>query len=151
MQLTSGINHVAIMTADLDRFVDFYTEVFGARLVFREENPAFAHAILEVGRGGLLHPLHTADNPHATGSAAMFGRGHLDHLALEVPDRAAFDTVRTRLMERGATDGEVTDLGPKLSFWVIDPDGMRIEVDLITDPSYAGFHAPVPVVDYAPA
>ncbi len=150
MQLISGINHVAIITADLDRFITFYTEVFGARLVFREDTPAFQHAILDVGRGGLLHPVHTDANPNGLGSAAMFGRGHLDHIALDVPDRAAFDALRSRLMDRGATDGEVTDLGPKLSFWVVDPDGMRIEVDWVSDPSLAGFHAPVPVADYAP-
>jgi catechol 2,3-dioxygenase-like lactoylglutathione lyase family enzyme len=151
VQLTSGINHVAIITADLDRFITFYTEVFGAHLVFREDTPAFQHAILEVGRGGLLHPVHTGDNPNGNGSDAMFGRGHLDHLALDVPDREAFNTLRNRLIDRGATDGAVTDLGPKLSFWVVDPDGMRIEVDWVSDPTLAGFHAPLPAADYATA
>lgn len=144
MQLLTGINHVAIMTGDLDRFVAFYTEVLDARVVFEETNPQFRHAILAVGGGSVLHPVEVAGNPHGRASAAMFGRGHLDHLALDVGSREAFDEVRRRLVEHGASDGAMTDLGPKLSFWFVDPDGMHVEVDWVRDESLAGFHAPVP-------
>jgi hypothetical protein len=57
--------------------------------------------------------------------------------------------VRARLVARGASDGAVTDLGPKLSFWFTDPDGMHVEVDWVRDPSLQGFHAPVPVEEPA--
>ena len=146
MPLVTGINHVAIMTEDVDRFCAFYADVFGATVVFAETTPQFRHAILTVGGGPwVLHPIQTDANPHARASAAMIDRGHLDHFALEVPDRAAFDEVRARLVARGASDGAVTDLGPKLSFWFTDPDGMHVEVDWVRDPSLQGFHAPVPV------
>lgn len=148
-QLTTGINHVAIMTEDVDRFVAFYTEVFGAEVVFADTNPHFTHAILRIGGVSVLHPLQRPDRAHGRASTAMLDRGHLDHLALDVPSREAFDELRARLVARGASDGEVTDLGPKLSFWFTDPDGMRGEVDWVHDPSLAGFHEPVPVA--APA
>jgi predicted enzyme related to lactoylglutathione lyase len=32
--LVNGINHVAILTEDVDRFCAFYTEVFGASVLF---------------------------------------------------------------------------------------------------------------------
>ena len=38
---------------------------------------------------------------------------------------AAFDTIRDRLIERGATDGFVTDFGPILSLFFRDPDGLE--------------------------
>ncbi|MGE0296826.1 VOC family protein [Pseudonocardia sp.] len=145
MALTTGINHVAIMTADLDRFVDFYREVFEAELLFQEANPAFRHAVLAVGGCGILHPVEVAGNAHGKGSPAMTDRGHLDHLALDTPSRATFDELRGRLEERGCTDGVVSDLGPKLSFWFVDPDGMHVEVDWVHDHSLAGLHAPQPV------
>ena len=145
MQLVTGINHVAIMTEDVDRFSDFYTEVFGARVVFEETTPQFRHAILSVGGSSVLHPVEVVGNAHALASSVMFDRGHLDHFALDVPSREAFDEVRSRLRERGATDGAVTDLGPKLSFWFNDPDGAHVEVDWVRDPSLQGFHAPRPV------
>jgi len=145
VQLLTGINHVAIMTEDLDRFTAFYTDVLEASVVFEETNPQFRHAILAVGGTSVLHPVQMAENNHARASSTMMDRGHLDHLALDVPSREAFDEVRRRLVGRGASDGAITDLGPKLSFWFVDPDGMHIEVDWVRDPSLQGFHAPTPV------
>jgi catechol 2,3-dioxygenase-like lactoylglutathione lyase family enzyme len=145
VQLTTGINHVAIITEDIDRFAGFYTEVFEARVVFEETNPQFRHAILAVGGTSVLHPVQTADNPHSRASSSMLDRGHLDHLALDVPSWEAFEQLRARLVERGASDGALTDLGPKLSFWFVDPDGMHVEVDWVRDPSLQGFHAPIPI------
>ena len=145
MQLVTGINHVAIMTEDVDRFSTFFTEVFGARVVFEETNPQFRHAILSLGGTSVLHPVEVVDNAHARASSAMFDRGHLDHFALDVPSREAFEEIRKRLVERGASDGAVTDLGPKLSFWFLDPDGAHVEVDWVHDQSLQGFHAPRPV------
>jgi len=145
VQLLTGINHVAIMTEDLDRFTAFYTDVLEASVVFEETNPQFRHAILAVGGTSVLHPVQMAENKHARASSTMMDRGHLDHLALDVPSREAFDEVRRRLVGRGASDGAITDLGPKLSFWFVDPDGMHIEVDWVRDPSLQGFHAPTPV------
>ena len=71
----------------------------------------------------MLHPVEVADNPHGRASAAMLDRGHLDHFALNVASQEAFDELRRRVCDRGAGDGVVTDLGPKLSFWFTDPDG----------------------------
>ncbi len=144
-QLTTGINHVAILTDDLDRFVAFYTEVFGAEVVFTDTNAHFAHAILRIGGVSVLHPVQRPDRAHGAASPRMLDRGHLDHLALDVPSREAFDELRARLVARGASDGSVTDLGPKISFWFTDPDGMHGEVDWVHDPSLSGFHDPVPV------
>ena len=49
MTLLAGVNHVAVLTTDLDRFVDFYTGVFDLDVVFTETTPAFRHAILRTG------------------------------------------------------------------------------------------------------
>ena len=58
----------------------------------------------------------------------MFGRGRLDHLALQAATLEAFDTIRDRLIARGASDGFVTDFGPILSLFYRDPDGLESEV-----------------------
>ena len=44
MSPTTGIGHVAILTEDLDRFVEFSTSVFEAEVVFTEATRAFRHA-----------------------------------------------------------------------------------------------------------
>ena len=58
----------------------------------------------------------------------MFGRGRIDHLALQAASMAEFDTIRDRLMMRGSTDGFVTDFGSVLSLFFVDPDGLEGEV-----------------------
>ena len=145
MTLLSGVNHVAVMTRDLDRFVGFYRDVFELDMVFSETAPAFRHAILRTGPTSWLHPAEVADNAHSTGSAAMFDRGHVDHIALTAASPDAFATIRERLISRGATSGAVDDLGAFHSVWFEDPDGMRGELVVIVDPELAGIHAPTPL------
>lgn len=148
MSLLRGLNHVAILTADLDRFIGFYDRVFEAEVVFRETDP-FRHAILRVGATSWLHPIEAPDSPHATAIPRMFGRGHLDHLALTAASSAAFDELRRRLMQCGASNGAVDDLGAFRTLSFEDPDGMRGELTLIIDPGLTDIHDPRPLA--APA
>ena len=145
MELLAGVNHIAVMTGDLDRFVDFYTEVFDVDVVFREETPAFRHAIVRTGPSSWLHPVEVAGNAFSAASPAMFERGHLDHLALTAASMATFDAIRARLIAAGATDGAVEDLGAFHSVWFEDPDGMRVEVVVIVDDELQAIHAPKPL------
>jgi catechol 2,3-dioxygenase-like lactoylglutathione lyase family enzyme len=145
MPLIRGLNHVAVLTDDLDRFVEFYTTVFDLEVAFTETTPEFRHAILRTGADSWLHPAEVVDSEHGTASPAMFQRGHLDHLAVTADSAASFDVVRDRLTDRGATDGTIEDLGAFHSLWFTDPDGMRGEVTLIVDPHLGGIHAPTPM------
>lgn len=134
MALTSGCNHVAIVTEDVDRFVAFYTEVFEATVRWDLEDGPVRHVLLDLGNGFVLHPFEFAGgNPHSRGSAVMFDRGHIDHLALDVADADIFEELRRRLVERGATDGAVTDFGPTRNVWFTDPDGHGSEIALWVD------------------
>ncbi|MET0324006.1 MAG: VOC family protein [Ilumatobacteraceae bacterium] len=145
MDLLAGVNHIAVMTTDLDRFVAFYTDVFGLDVVFTETAPGFRHAILRTGPSSWLHPVEVPGNEHGAASPAMFGRGHLDHVALTAATPASFEAIRARLVSRGATDGAVEDLGPFHSVWFDDPDGMRVELVVIVDDTLQGIHAPRPL------
>jgi catechol 2,3-dioxygenase-like lactoylglutathione lyase family enzyme len=143
MSLVSGINHVAVLTADLGRFLAFYGEVFDMPLLFEETTPAFRHAILRSGPSSWLHPAEVFGNPHGVAVPRMFERGHLDHLALGAASPRAFELARQRLLSRGATQGEVEDLGAFHALWFEDPDGMRGELSLIVDEGLREFHAPI--------
>ncbi len=145
MTLLHGVNHVAVMTRDLDRFIEFYRDVFELDVVFSETTPAFRHAILRTGPTSWLHPAEVADNAPSAGSAAMFDRGHVDHVALTAASPDAFATARERLIERGATSRAVDDLGAFHSVWFEDPNGMRGELVVIVDPELSGIHAPTPL------
>jgi hypothetical protein len=67
-------------------------------------------------------------NTEADRQTPMFARGRLDHLALWAASHEAFNTIRDRLVARGASDGTITDFGPILSVFFRDPDGLEGEV-----------------------
>jgi hypothetical protein len=63
----------------------------------------------------------------------VFGRGHLDHFALNVPDEATFQRLRRVLHRCGASDGTVTDFGSVKTVSFTDPDGCQAEIALWVD------------------
>jgi predicted lactoylglutathione lyase len=81
----------------------------------------------------------------------MFSRGHLDHIALTARSSEGFEALRARLVEAGASDGTVEDLGAFHSLWFQDPDGMRGELTLLLDRTLEGIHAPRPLTGAAHA
>jgi catechol 2,3-dioxygenase-like lactoylglutathione lyase family enzyme len=127
--LLDGINHVAIMTSDTDRLTAFYGEVFGATIDGElREREGFRLTRVKVGPNSELNVFEIAGNDEASRQVPMFGRGRLDHLALQAASIEAFDTIRDRLVACGASDGFVTDFGPILSIFYRDPDGLEGEV-----------------------
>jgi catechol 2,3-dioxygenase-like lactoylglutathione lyase family enzyme len=130
MSLTNGINHIALLTKDVDAFIGFYVEMFDAAVIFDIDEDGLRHAAVDVGAGAALHAFALPDNPHATASDEIFNRGHLDHVAINVADENAFDEARRRLQAAGASDGTVTDFGVLKSISFRDPDGLEVEVAL---------------------
>jgi catechol 2,3-dioxygenase-like lactoylglutathione lyase family enzyme len=126
--LTNGFNHVAVLTNDSERFIAFYEEMFGAEVLGRNKDGDFSLAFVKIGEDVDINLFEIKGNEEATRQTPMFGRGRLDHLALQAESLDAFDTIRQRLIDKGATDGFVTDFGPVLSLFFVDPDGLEAEV-----------------------
>jgi len=137
-----GINHVAVLTGDTERLVAFYGEVFDSRAETIEENEALRMTIVRVGPTEELNVFEVRGNTEHERQIPMFGRGRLDHLALQAASIDAFDTIRNRLIERGASDGFVTDFGPLLSIFFRDPDGLEAEVCVPNPDAQPGVHNP---------
>ena len=132
--LLDGINHVAVLTADTQRFVDFYREMFDATVDAEMRDPeGLQLTFVSVGPYSELNVFQIDGNEEAAKQVPMFGRGRLDHMGLQAASLEAFDTIRDRLMTAGATDGFVTDFGPVLSVFFRDPDGLEGEV-CVTNP-----------------
>lgn len=130
MPLTSGIDHVALVTKDLDALTAFYVEVLDAEIDF-DLNDGLRHAGINVGGSSYIHAFEMSDNPHATGLPHIFERGHLDHVSLMVRDDDALQEIRRRLVARGASDGLLTDWGSCRQVGFVDPDGYHGEVSLL--------------------
>jgi catechol 2,3-dioxygenase-like lactoylglutathione lyase family enzyme len=132
--LLDGINHVAVLTADSERFVAFYREMFDATVdATMEDREGFLLTFVSVGPHSELNVFEIAGNEEPAKQVPMFGRGRLDHMGLQASSLEAFDTIRDRLIAGGATDGFVTDFGPVLSVFFTDPDGLEGEV-CVTNP-----------------
>jgi catechol 2,3-dioxygenase-like lactoylglutathione lyase family enzyme len=132
--LVDGINHVAVLTADTDRLVEFYGAVFGATVDGEmRADDGVRLTLVKVGAQSELNVFEIDGNDEASRQVPMFGRGRLDHLGLQAADLDAFETIRERLVERGASDGFVTDFGPVFSVFFTDPDGLEAEV-CVTNP-----------------
>jgi catechol 2,3-dioxygenase-like lactoylglutathione lyase family enzyme len=126
--LLSGFDHVAVLTGDTPRFLEFYEGVFEATHQVIEEQDGFRLTRVTIGPTAELNVFQLDGNIEHERQVPMFGRGRLDHLALQASSIEAFEEVRRRLLALGATDGFVTDFGPVLSLFFRDPDGLEAEV-----------------------
>ena len=151
--LLSGINHVAVLTGDTERFLEFYGSVFGATHEVLQEHDGFKLTLVWVGPTSELNVFELDGNAEHERQVPMFGRGRLDHLALEAASLDAFDEIRERLLARHSTDGFVTDFGHILSLFFRDPDGLEAEVCVQNPDAQPGVRNPpgTPAQRYHPA
>ena len=127
LPLLNDIHHLTFVTSDMDRLIDFYERVFGARVTVDLEEEGVRHAFIEVGLHTVLHPFQVPGGA-PPGPQPIFGRGRLDHFALNAASEEAFRELRRRIVAEGASDSEVTDMGSMLLFSFLDPDEGRHEV-----------------------
>ena len=130
--LVDGVNHIAILTADMERFIRFYQKAFDAKVEHDNRNHA-GHAgermvIMSIGGQSEFNVFEVPGNTQARVQTPMFGRGLIDHFSLNTRSRETFEHVRVRLTQLGASDGTITDFGSKLSVFFRDPDGLEAEV-----------------------
>ena len=130
MPVTSGFNHVATLTTDIERHAAFYEQAFGATVTFKmdatDEHPRMY--ILDLGGGAALNVFETRPEDIIGDQRKQGHRGAIDHFAIAVDSRATLEAVRDRLVAAGADIGEIQQLGPELSLFFRDVDGMELEV-----------------------
>jgi catechol 2,3-dioxygenase-like lactoylglutathione lyase family enzyme len=126
--LLNGVNHVAILTKDTDRLHAFYRDVFDATVSQDFAIEGGRLSFVDVGPSTELNVFEVPGNTEADRQTPMLGRGRIDHIGLQAASVEAFDTIRRRLLDRGATSGFVTDFGAVLSLFFRGPDGLEGEV-----------------------
>ncbi len=126
--MLAGFDHVAVLTADLERFVGFYADVFGAEIEGRLGDDGLEMAVLRIGPTSEINVFQIEGNDEAAKQTPIFGRGRLDHFAFRATSIDQFDELRAELIGRGCSDGFVTDFGPVLSLFFRDPEGLELEL-----------------------
>jgi catechol 2,3-dioxygenase-like lactoylglutathione lyase family enzyme len=126
-----GINHLALITTDMDRTVRFYQGVLGARLVATIGTPAFRHYFFEFGAGQTVAFFEYRDaeiEPFAKPAGVPDRRAiQFDHLSFNLPDEHALEALQRRLKEHGCEVTEVVDHEIMRSIYFTDPDGIALE------------------------
>ena len=130
MPITTGFNHVATLTSNMDRLVGFYRDVFGAEITFEmaatPDHPRMT--ILDLGAGTALNVFEAAADEIIGERRKQGARGAIDHYGLSVDSLATLEQVKERLLAAGADIGEIQRLGGEWSLFFRDPDGMELEV-----------------------
>lgn len=120
---SAELGHVHLKVHDLDRAIDFYTDIVG--LAVRERHANFA--FLSFGR----HHHDLAVQALGEGAPGPNRGIGLYHSAFEVPTGEALARTYERLQDRGVSVSPV-DHGISKALYFDDPDGNGVEVYLDT-------------------
>ncbi|HET9104110.1 MAG TPA: VOC family protein [Solirubrobacteraceae bacterium] len=129
----TGLEHVLVLSDDIDRAAEFYARTLGLRIGDRPRLQ-FTGYWLYAGPMACLHVGGRASyRAHAATlgievPARLDGRGPVDHVAFSAADYAAI----SERLERAGVDPirrEIPGGGPRQLFFE-SPDGIRIEINV---------------------
>ncbi|HET7034831.1 MAG TPA: VOC family protein [Thermomicrobiaceae bacterium] len=121
-----GFDHVNLKTRDMQRAIDFYTQILGLRLVRAERDGSGALVFTSVRAGDLLIDFQPDSGDWQAGA------GGLNHVALTI-EPTDLDQLAQALRERGVeiTEGPVRRQGAfgyGMALYIKDPDGHGVEL-----------------------
>jgi catechol 2,3-dioxygenase-like lactoylglutathione lyase family enzyme len=126
-----GIDHLALVTTDMDATTRFYHGVLGARLVATIGTPGFRHYFFEFGPEQTVAffeykgvELDTFAKPAGVPDPRAI---QFDHLSFNLPDEEALESLRRRLKEHDCEVTDVVDHGVMHSIYFTDPNGIALE------------------------
>jgi len=126
-----GINHLALVTNDMDATVRFYVGVLGAQLVATVGDPSFRHYFFRIGARNTVAFFEYAGypvEPFAKPAGIPDPRAvQFDHVSFDLPDEEAVLELRNRLKEAGCEVTDVVDHSFIRSIYFNDPNGIALE------------------------
>ncbi len=154
-----GINHLAMVTGDMDKTTRFYRDVLGMPLVatigkgLTGAPGSFRHYFFNMGQGNTIAffewPGITTGPSKETGIPAHDGR-HFDHISFCVESLDTLHDLQERLRAHGVDVTRVVDHNFIQSIYFDDPNGISLEasywvVNIYESPVW-GDANPVPAV-----
>jgi catechol 2,3-dioxygenase-like lactoylglutathione lyase family enzyme len=135
----TGINHLAMATADMDETIRFWRDLLGMRLVVGLGRSGYRHYFFEISPHDMIaffEWAHVEKIPEKDHGVPVRGPFAFDHVSFEVKTDADLWEVKDRLEAAGLWVSEVVDHGFIHSIYTFDPNHIAIE-----------FSAPVPDMD----
>ncbi len=141
---TTGIDHVAVNTNDMEATLRFYCGILGMRLARTSRTgDGRRHYNVEIGGGNAFAFFDGAERP--TDAIPQY----LNHFALPVATESEFDEAYKSLQEHGVDVTEIIERGYGKTFYFHDPNGIRLQIELQTSEGtedLTGDPDPVPMV-----
>jgi catechol 2,3-dioxygenase-like lactoylglutathione lyase family enzyme len=125
-----GINHLALVTPDMDATVRFYHGVLGMRLVASVMAGPMRHYFFEIGPGNTVAFFEVdgaEDFAAPAGIPDRLRKAQFDHLSFNLPDEQALLDLRARIKAAGSEVTDVVDHGFVRSIYFTDPHGIALE------------------------
>ncbi len=141
---TTGIDHVAVNTNDMEATLRFYCGILGMKLARTSRTgDGRRHYNVEIGGGNAFAFFDGAARP--TDAVPQY----LNHFALPVATESEFDEAYKKLQDNGVDVTEIIERGYGKTFYFHDPNGIRLQIELQTSGSIddlTGDPDPVPMV-----
>ena len=120
--------HTMLRVGNLQRSIDFYTQVLGMELLRTSENPQYQYSLAFLGFGGGNPAQAELELTYNWGTDHYYLGTAYGHIALGVPDAyAACEKIRAAGGQITREPGPVKGGSTVIAF-VTDPDGYKIEL-----------------------
>ena len=135
----TGINHLALVTPDMDSTIRFWRDLLGLRLIVALGRRGYRHYFFEVSEHDMVAFFEwpgvekIPDKDHGVPVKGLFA---FDHVSFEVESDQDLWKLKDKLEAAGFWVSEVVDHGFIHSIYTFDPNNIPIE-----------FSAPVPDID----
>jgi catechol 2,3-dioxygenase-like lactoylglutathione lyase family enzyme len=131
MPFTTGFNHIATLTSDMNRTIHFYETAFDAKVIAevprRDDHPWMK--VVDIGGGAALNVFEVPPEDIIGERRSQGHRGAVDHFAFAADSRSTLEDLKERLGIAGAQEvGDIQQLGGLLSLFFRDADGLELEV-----------------------
>lgn len=133
-----GINHLALVTPDMDETVRFYHGVLGMRLVATLRAGPMRHYFFEMAPGNTVAFFEWPEVATFAKPAGVRVKTplQLDHISFDVADEEVLHDLRSRLKSKGCEVTDIVDHGFVRSIYFTDNNGIALEASWwVVDPT----------------
>ncbi len=126
----SGVNHLAMVTQDMNKTILFWRDLLGMRLVAGLGRPGYRHYFFEISENDMIaffewggvEPIPEVDHGHPRRGPLVF-----DHVSFGVEQEEDLWALKDKLDAAGFWVSEIIDHGFIHSLYSFDPNGIPIE------------------------
>ena len=138
-----GINHLAMVTGDMDKTVRFYRDVLDMALVATvgniPERYPYRHYFFELGQGNTIAFFEwpgMVNEFHKPAGLPASGRIQFDHVSFNLENEEALLELKAKLEDHGVEVTEIIDHKIIHSIYFNDPNGIALEASFwVHDPT----------------